>query len=118
MDPDPATSAATAPPAAPATALPASLTLRDAQAALDALRDAFTAAEGECWRVDAGAVVQLDSSALAVLLECARIAAAGGRRLEILNIPPRLADLARLYNVDEVLHIPPVAATEASGLPT
>jgi phospholipid transport system transporter-binding protein len=89
------------------TALPASLTLRDAQPTLDALRDAFTAADGEVWYIDAGAVVQLDSSALAVLLECARIAVAGGRRLEILHIPPRLADLARLYGVDELLHIAP-----------
>ena len=96
--------------ASPATTvLPASLTLRDAQVALDVLRDAFSAADSEVWRIDAGAVVHLDSSALAVLLECARIAAAGGRRLEILNVPPRLADLARLYGVDVLLHIAPAS---------
>jgi phospholipid transport system transporter-binding protein len=94
----------------PMTALPAILTLREAPAVLDSLRDAFSSAEGEVWRIDAGAVVQLDTSALAVLLECARIATASGRRLEIAHIPPRLADLARLYDVDELLHIEPVPA--------
>ena len=94
----------------PMTALPASLTLREAQAVLDALREGFSPADAEVWRIDAGAVVQLDTSALAVLLECARIAAASGRRLEIAHIPPRLADLARLYGVDELLHIEPAPA--------
>jgi phospholipid transport system transporter-binding protein len=89
------------------TTLPASLTLREAQGVLDTLRDAFAQADPDVWRIDAGAVVQLDTSALAVLLECARIAAAGGRRLEIANVPPRLADLASLYGVDELLHIAP-----------
>lgn len=90
------------------TPLPANLTLREAQAVLDSLREAFSASQGEVWRIDAGAVVQLDSSALAVLLECARIASAGGRRLEIAHVPPRLADLARLYGIDELLHIEPL----------
>jgi len=92
------------------TALPADLTLHEAQGVLDTLRGAFAEAEPDVWRIDAGAVVHLDTSALAVLLECARIAGAGGRRLEIANIPPRLADLARLYDVDELLHIAPAAA--------
>jgi phospholipid transport system transporter-binding protein len=93
------------------TPLPASLTLRDAQAALDALRDAFSAESGDVWRIDAGSVTQLDTSALAVLLECARIAAAGGKRLEIVGVPPRLADLASLYGVDELLHLGSMPAT-------
>jgi phospholipid transport system transporter-binding protein len=98
--------------ALPMIALPASLTLREAPAVLDSLRNAFATAEaeGEVWRIDAGAVTQLDTAALAVLLECARIAAAGGRRLEIVHIPPRLADLARLYGIDELLHIEPAPA--------
>jgi len=92
------------------TTLPANLTLREAQGVLDTLRESFGEADADVWRIDAGAVVQLDTSALAVLLECARTAAAGGRRLEILHIPPRLADLARLYDVDELLHIEPAPA--------
>ena len=95
------------------TTLPASLTLKDAQAVLETLRQSFAAESGDVWRVDAGAVTQLDTSALAVLLECARIATAGGRRLQIDNIPPRLADLARLYGVDEILHIAPAPLAAA-----
>jgi phospholipid transport system transporter-binding protein len=95
------------------TALPSSLTLREAPAVLESLRSAFAAESGEVWRIDAAPVSQVDTSALAVLLECARIAAAGQRRLEIAGVPPRLADLARLYGVDGLLGIgadaPPAA---------
>jgi phospholipid transport system transporter-binding protein len=87
------------------TALPSSLTLRDAPAVLESLRSAFAAETGDVWRIDAAPVSQVDTSALAVLLECARIANAGQRRLEIAGVPPRLADLARLYGVDAILGI-------------
>ena len=85
------------------TRLPAILTLRDAPAVLAGLRSAFAAETGETWRIDAAPVEQLDTSALAVLLECARIAAADGRRLEITGVPPKMAELARLYGVDGLL---------------
>ena len=87
------------------TALPASLTLKDAQAVLESLRQSFAADSGDTWRIDAGAVAQLDTSALAVLLECARIAAGAKRKLEILNAPPRMSDLAHLYGVDGLLGV-------------
>ena len=44
-------------------------------------------------------------AALAVLLECARLAAAGKRTLEIVNPPARLSDLAHLYGVDGLLGV-------------
>ena len=89
-------------------ALPASLTLHDAPAALESLRDAFSATiDDGAWRIDASPVAEVDTSALAVLLECARIAAAGGRKLEIVGAPRRLADLARLYGVQGMLGIDP-----------
>ena len=90
-----------------ATPLPPSLTLREAQPALEALRGAFAASGESTWRVDASAVSRLDSSALAVLLECARMAAAGGRELEILGAPARLTELAHLYGVDGLLDLAP-----------
>jgi phospholipid transport system transporter-binding protein len=93
------------------TALPASLTLRDATSALATLRQAFAADGGDVWRIDAAPVTQLDTSALAVLLECARIAAAGKRKLEIVGAPVRLSDLAHLYGVDGLLGVA-VAPTE------
>jgi phospholipid transport system transporter-binding protein len=90
-----------------ATPLPASLTLRDAPAALASLREAFAASSGPSWRVDAAPLVRVDTSALAVLLECSRIAAAGGRRLEVVGAPGRLAELAHLYGVDGLLGLAP-----------
>ncbi len=87
------------------TALPASLTLKDAPAVLESLRQSFAADGGETWRIDAAPVAQLDTSALAVLLECARMAASAKRRLEIVNPPARMSDLAHLYGVDGLLGV-------------
>jgi phospholipid transport system transporter-binding protein len=95
--------------------LPAILTLREAPSVLEGLRAAFANETNGTWRIDAAPVQQLDTSALAVLLECARIAAAGGRRLEITGVPPRLAELARLYGVDELLAIAQPGAAPYSG---
>ncbi|HEX4508920.1 MAG TPA: STAS domain-containing protein [Burkholderiaceae bacterium] len=96
--------------AAAMTSLPAILTLRDAPAVLASLRSAFAAETGDTWLIDATHVEQLDTSALAILLECARIAAAGGRRLEITGVPPRMAELARLYGLDGLLPLTEPAA--------
>ena len=87
------------------TSLPASLTLRDAQSVLETMRQSFAADSGEVWRIDAAPVTQLDTSALAVLLECSRIAVAGKRKLEIVNAPTRMSDLAHLYGVDVLLGV-------------
>jgi phospholipid transport system transporter-binding protein len=87
------------------TALPASLTLRDAQPVLESLRQSFAAESGDVWRIDAAPVTQLDTSALAVLLECSRMAAAAKRKLEIVNAPARMSDLAHLYGVDGLLGV-------------
>ena len=56
--------------------------------------------------VDAGPLQHFDSSALAVLLEVDRLAAAWGRRFSIRSAPAKLAALAKLYGVD-VLLLPP-----------
>ncbi len=87
------------------TSLPASLTLKDAQAILESLRQSFAADTGDVWRIDAAPVTQLDTSALAVLLECSRLAAAARRKLQVVNAPARMSDLAHLYGVDELLGI-------------
>ena len=98
-----------------ATALPAQLTLRDAQSALEGLRAGLAASAGESvWQIDAGALTQLDTSAIAVLLECARIAQAAKRRLEIVGAPPRLVDLAHLYGVDGMLGLDGAASNPAA----
>ena len=87
------------------TSLPASVTLKDAQAILESLRQSFAGESGEVWQIDAAAVTQLDTSALAVLLECSRIAAAAKRKVQIINAPTRMTDLAHLYGVDGLLGV-------------
>jgi len=87
------------------TSLPASVTLKDAQAILEALRQSFAADTGDVWRIDAAPVTQLDTSALAVLLECSRMATSARRKLEIVNPPARMSDLAHLYGVDGLLGV-------------
>ena len=56
---------------------------------------------------DAGALIEFDSSALAVLLECRREALAAGKSFAVLAAPPRLRQLAGLYGVADLI---PVAA--------
>jgi len=85
------------------TSLPASLTLRNAPQVLESLRQALATDGDAVWRIDATQVAQLDTSALAVLLECARMAKTAKRQLEIVGAPPRLSDLAQLYGVNELL---------------
>ena len=53
--------------------------------------------------VDASAVQEFDSSALAVLLQCRRDAAQSGKTFEVVRIPPQLQELSKLYGVDELL---------------
>ncbi|VWM16620.1 STAS domain-containing protein [Burkholderia lata] len=53
--------------------------------------------------VDCAALTQFDSSALAVLLAWQRAAKARGTALDILNLPPKLASLARAYGVDALI---------------
>lgn len=53
--------------------------------------------------VDGSALTHFDSSALAVLLECQRMARQRGRAFTAQSLPQRLTDLARLYGVDGLL---------------
>jgi len=59
---------------------------------------------GEDLRVDLGGLENVDSSALSMLLEWMRDAAASGRRVRYLNVPENLASLARVYGVLD--HLP------------
>lgn len=53
--------------------------------------------------VDASGLQHFDSAALAVLLECQRLAQAWGKGFAVRNAPGKLAELARLYGVDALL---------------
>ncbi len=77
-------------------------TLRLFQKTLDQAQ-AATGGEALLLTVDGSALQQFDSSALAVLLECQRMAQAKGRAFSVQSLPPKLSDLARLYGVDVLL---------------
>ncbi len=53
--------------------------------------------------VDGSALSHFDSSALAVLLECQRMARAKGRAFAVQSLPVKLTELARLYGVEGLL---------------
>ena len=84
-------------------ALPAQLTLHTAQAVLDSLSPAIAAETAEVITIDAQALTQIDSSTLAVLLECRRLAQARQRGFAVHQAPARLVQLAKLYGVQELL---------------
>jgi len=84
--------------------LPAQLTLREARQTLAALSGELASAQGEAV-LDASPLTQIDSSALAVLLELKRQASARQLRFEVRGAPARLQDLARLYGVQDLLAI-------------
>lgn len=88
--------------------LPATLTDREARAVLASLTQAMQGEPAGAVVVDASALDQFDSSALAVLLECQRAARAAGRDFAVHQPSPKLASLARLYGVEELL-LPPSA---------
>jgi phospholipid transport system transporter-binding protein len=63
--------------------------------------------------VDASSLKRFDSSALAVLLECQRLAHAWGKGFGVRRAPVKLTQLARLYGIDELL-LPPEAPAVAA----
>ena len=89
--------------------LPAVLTHADVPHVLRLFREtldqAAAAGQGavEMLTVDGSALQQFDSSALAVLLECQRMAKARGRAFTVQSLPAKLTELARLYGVEGLL---------------
>ena len=83
--------------------LPATLTLREARNAQQMLAQALQSAPGEAVVIDASPLAQFDTSVLAVLLECRRLAVAWGKGFSVREAPPKLNALAKLYGVDGLL---------------
>jgi phospholipid transport system transporter-binding protein len=93
-------------------ALPASLTIKDARAALRALEAAVDEGSGVL-AIDASALRNFDTAAIAVLLELRRQAQAVGRTLSVRAAPPAMVDLAALYGVAELLDFEPADQSSA-----
>ena len=90
--------------------LPATLTAPEARATLRMLTQALQAEPDTGVVIDASALQQFDSSALAVLLECQRQAQAWGRGFAVRHVPTKLTALAKLYGLDTLLLRPDTAA--------
>jgi phospholipid transport system transporter-binding protein len=83
--------------------LPASITLRESRDTLRMLSQAVEREPDSGVVIDASPLAQFDTSALAVLLECQRLAQAWGKGFSVRQPPPKLAALAKLYGVDQLL---------------
>ena len=94
----------------PRLALPSRLTIERASSVLTELQSALSATEDAMVVLDAAALHDFDTSAVAVLLELRRHQLLRGRELGIVNWPERLTSLVRLYGVDTLLDIPSATA--------
>lgn len=83
--------------------LPAELTLQQATACLAMLLQGLRAGTQPQVVVDASALVQFDSSAIAVLLACRRESLAAGKTFVVRGLSPKLAQLAALYGVSALM---------------
>ena len=87
--------------------LPPKLTHDEAPACLYMLQQGLAGKTDTSTVIDASALAQFDSSALAVLLECRRESSALGRGFAVKGLPPRLRELASLYGVAGLLPAAP-----------
>lgn len=83
--------------------LPGTLTLRESRDTLRLLSQALQGEPDTGVVIDASPLQNFDTSALAVLLECQRLAQAWGKGFEVRQAPPKLTALAKLYGVDALL---------------
>lgn len=79
--------------------LPSVVMHAQAEACRRDLTAALAASADKVVLLDASALQQFDSSALAVMLACRRSALASGRQLKVQGLSPRLSQLARLYGL-------------------
>jgi len=86
--------------------LPAELTHEQSAACCRMLVQGMKSSSDPAVVMDASALSKFDSSALAVLLDCRREAIAMGKKFSVVRLPPRLAGLAALYGVAELLPAP------------
>jgi len=84
-------------------AMPSRLTHAEVPAYLAQCAAAWNAAGAGAVVLDASALHDFDSSAVAVLLELRRMAQARQAALEVQGLPPRVRELSTLYGVGELL---------------
>jgi len=82
--------------------LPATLTHPQATECLNALVQTLSSQASEAV-LDASALSQFDSSALAVVMELRRVCKRTGKSLVVQGLPPSLVKLATLYGVESLV---------------
>lgn len=90
--------------------LPDKLTLSEATDTLRMLEQTLQHEGNEPLEVDASGVTTFDSAALAVLLECRRLAQAWQRPFRVRGAPAPMRALAALYGVADLLAFEPASA--------
>lgn len=95
-------------------ALPAVVTMERGAEVLRGLEAALSSAPQQL-RLDASALDEIDTAAIALLLHAQRLARERGVVIEVDGLPDKLLDLARLYGVDSLLGS---AAVKAGASPT
>ena len=83
--------------------LPAAVTMGQASAVLRTLEAALADPASDSLCVDASALEELDTAAIALLLQAQRLAIRRGVRFELKDAPRKLTDLAQLYGVESLL---------------
>lgn len=83
--------------------LPAVLTHEQARDTVRLFRESAARIEGKELVLDGSALQRFDSSALAVIVECKRLAQSRNQAFEVRSLPPKLLELGRLYGVAEVI---------------
>lgn len=86
--------------------LPARATLEQAPTLLRSVEAALATGGDGVLQVDASALIELDTSAVALLLQARRLAQDRGRGFELIAAPAKLVALAKLYGVDSLLSMP------------
>jgi phospholipid transport system transporter-binding protein len=85
--------------------LPANATLDEAAGLAAQLPTALAAEGSGAFTIDASALQSYDTSTVALLLQAHRLAKGAGRAFEVVGAPAQLAELARLYGVEELLSL-------------
>jgi phospholipid transport system transporter-binding protein len=84
--------------------LPDTATLATADALLGTLQTALADSDGAL-QIDATALTNFDTSAVAFLLQAQRLGQAAGRPVTVRGAPAKLLELAQLYGVDGLLSV-------------
>ena len=90
--------------------LPATATIEQAAALVKNIEEAVgQLPAGDDLLIDAAALRGFDTSVVAVLLHARRVAQRAGRGFQVVGAPEKLATLARLYGVEELLTLAPAS---------